>query len=412
MNEIAVSIICLTYNQRDYIKDALEGFVTQETNFTYEILVHDDASTDGTTEILKKYEKQYSDKIRLFLEKENQYSKGVSIARKMALHAKGKYMAYCEGDDFWIYSGKLQKQYELMESDQEISLCYHNALVYGEEKDTLRLNVQNHPSGYIEDKDIICASKGWYPTASLFCRTDSFKELPDFKGATGDVVWRTCMACRGKLYFINRAWSVYRDFSQGSWNEKYRQDRKVAARYIIDTVNYFTKFDVYSKRRFSKYLHTVYIASVRRLFRVNYPDGYTVEQFEDELSALKRLSDHKADRIIDAFHDEYIVHSVDYYTFTVINKIKDLALHGERIYIYGAGAEAIKAIVALCSHNIRITGLLVSKKEAGVNTLLGYTIYSINEIEPDSHVFVWPCLIDGREEVLNILGEMPLYWIC
>ena len=67
MNEIAVSIICLTYNQRDYIKDALEGFVTQETNFTYEILVHDDASTDGTTEILKKYEKQYSDKIRMFL---------------------------------------------------------------------------------------------------------------------------------------------------------------------------------------------------------------------------------------------------------------------------------------------------------------------------------------------------------
>lgn len=412
MDEIAVSIICLSYNQKKYINDALKGFLKQKTSFAYEILIHDDASTDGTIEILKEYQRRYPEKIRLFLEEENQYSKGVDITQNTVVHAKGRYMAFCEGDDFWIYSGKLQKQYELMESDQEISLCYHNALIYGEEKDALRLNVQNHPSGYIEDKDIICATKGWYPTASLFCRTDFFRELPDFKGATDDVVWRTCMACRGKLYFINRAWSVYRDFSQGSWNEKYRLNKKIAAQYIADTVSYFTQFDAYSERRFSRYMRTVYMASVRRFFRVNYPDGYTVEQFEDELSELKRLSDHKVDYVIDTFHDEYIVRSIDYYDFTVKNKIKPLVHSGEKIYIYGAGREAIKAIVVLTSHNIRIAGLLVSKKKKGGDALLGCPIYSVNEIEPDSHTIVWPCLIDGREEVLSFLERISLRRIC
>lgn len=79
MDEIAVSIICITYNQAEYIRDALEGFLIQRTSFAYEILVHDDVSTDGTIDILKEYQKKYPDKIRLLLEEENQYSKGVDI---------------------------------------------------------------------------------------------------------------------------------------------------------------------------------------------------------------------------------------------------------------------------------------------------------------------------------------------
>lgn len=409
MCEIAVSIICLTYNQKNYIKDALEGFLMQKTNFVYEILIHDDASTDGTIEILNAYKQQYPEKIRLILEKENQYSRGVNITREIVLpQVKGKYVAYCEGDDFWIYSGKLQMQYELMESDSEISLCYHNALVYEEQGDILKLNVNNHPSGYIEDRDIIYASKGWYPTASILVRTDFFKELPDLKGATGDVVWRTCMACRGKLYFFNRAWSVYRSFARGSWNEKYCRDRRIAAQYIVDTVDYFRKFDSYSEGRFSGYLHRVYMGSVGRFFTMYYSDGYTVKQFEKGLSELKQLSEHKVDDIIDKFHDEYIIRSINYYDDAVSNKIKRILCEENDIYIYGAGGEAIKAIIALTNNNIDIAGLIVSKKEEKRDMLLGYHIYSLEDIKLSESIYIWPCLIDGREDVLKVLNMMSL----
>ena len=181
MDEIAVSIICITYNQAEYIRDALEGFLIQRTSFAYEILVHDDVSTDGTIDILKEYQKKYPDKIRLLLEEENQYSKGVDILNDICIpQARGKYIACCEGDDYWIYFGKLQAQYDLMETHDEISLCYHNAVQYNEDKDKLTLSVCKHTSGYIKDPDIICPRKGWYPTASIFCRKEDMLKYPDW----------------------------------------------------------------------------------------------------------------------------------------------------------------------------------------------------------------------------------------
>lgn len=102
MDRIEVSIICLTYNQEKYIRDTLDGFLIQQTNFNYEILVHDDVSTDGTVEILKEYQQKYPDKIRLILEEENQYSKGVDITKDICFPlVRGKYIAFCEGDDYW-----------------------------------------------------------------------------------------------------------------------------------------------------------------------------------------------------------------------------------------------------------------------------------------------------------------------
>lgn len=405
-NEIIVSIICYTYNQKQYIKDALEGFLKQKTIFPYEILIHDDASTDGTTEILKEYQKNNREVIRLILEKENQYSQGKDLLKDIVLpYVKGKYLAFCEGDDFWIYENKLQKQFDLMEANPNISLCYHNALVYQEETDILKLNIENHSSGYIEDKDIIYASKGWYPTASAFCRTQDVREQPDFKASTGDAALRTYMACRGDLYFINRAWSVYRDFATGSWNEKYRHSKKVAAQYIVDTVNYYTEFNKYSKGRFTKYFPLVYMGSVKRFFNVNYVKGYTVEQLEEELRDLKVASDHAVDAIIDQFHDEYIIQSIDYYNNTIKYKIKKLYQAGHTLYIYGTGAEAIRAAVSLIDNQIYIKGFIVSKKTEKIDTLLTYPIYCVEKVSFDDNMFVWPCLINGRSEVLKILKE-------
>lgn len=129
MNTPLVSICCITYNHAPFIRQSLDGMLMQEGG-DYEILIHDDCSTDGTTEIVKEYAAKYPDKIFPMYEDENQYSKGVWVDGFNYRRAKGEYIAYCEGDDYWTDPLKLQKQVEFMETHPEYSVCFHNCVAY------------------------------------------------------------------------------------------------------------------------------------------------------------------------------------------------------------------------------------------------------------------------------------------
>ena len=142
-NRTIVSICCITYNQAAYIRAALDSFLMQEppTGVSgeenwYEILIHDDASTDGTEDIIREYAAKYPDKIYPIYEKENQYSRG--HAGKMDqfnfVRAKGRYIAVCEGDDYWTDPYKLQKQVDFLETHPECSICFHPVMVYNQQK--------------------------------------------------------------------------------------------------------------------------------------------------------------------------------------------------------------------------------------------------------------------------------------
>lgn len=131
MNEdnrpLMVTIRCMTYNQAPYIRQCLDGFVMQKTDFHFEAIVHDDASTDGTADIVREYAEKYPDIIKPIIETENQYSqKNGSLARIMNEHTHGKYIALCEGDDYWIDPLKLQKQVEFLEANPDYGLVHTN----------------------------------------------------------------------------------------------------------------------------------------------------------------------------------------------------------------------------------------------------------------------------------------------
>lgn len=120
-----VSICCLTYNHSKYIRQCLDGFMIQKTSFSFEVLIHDDASTDGTQEIIDEYKNRYPDIIKPIYQKENQYSKGINVSKVYQFsRAKGKYIALCEGDDYWTDSFKLQKQVNAIEQDDKIGFVY------------------------------------------------------------------------------------------------------------------------------------------------------------------------------------------------------------------------------------------------------------------------------------------------
>lgn len=209
MENPLVSIMCITYNHAPYIEQALEGYLMQKTNFSFEILISDDASTDGTTEIIKKYEKLYPNLIKPIYHTENQYSKGPNVAITYYLpEAKGKYIAASEGDDFWTDPNKLQKQVDFMEAHKEYSLCFHNADVISEVEE--ERNMYSH----LETRDYSGYEifKKWtIPTCSVLFRNVLNFPIETFKDVCfGDIFLFLNLAEIGKLYCLNEKMGCYR----------------------------------------------------------------------------------------------------------------------------------------------------------------------------------------------------------
>ena len=137
--DIMVSVVCCTYNHAQYIRQALDGFLRQQTAFRIEVLVHDDASDDGTADIIREYAEKHPDLILPVLETQNQWSKGVRFFASHYHDLRGKYIAFCEGDDYWTDPKKLQKQVDYMEQHQSCSLCVH---------ETAEITEDGHPLKY------------------------------------------------------------------------------------------------------------------------------------------------------------------------------------------------------------------------------------------------------------------------
>ena len=126
-----VSIRCLVYNHEPYLRQCLDGFVMQKTNFPFEAIVHDDASTDGSAAIIREYAEKYPAIIKPIFETENQYRKGIiNKIMDAAMHPESKYLAICEGDDYWTDPNKLQLQVDFLESHPDYFMTCHGFKYY------------------------------------------------------------------------------------------------------------------------------------------------------------------------------------------------------------------------------------------------------------------------------------------
>ena len=213
MNNVLVAIKCLVYNHEPYIRECLEGFVMQKTNFKFVAVVHDDASTDDTASIIKEYAEKYPEIIKPIFEKENQYSKKDGSLRRIMTDAidatRAKYVAMCEGDDYWIDPYKLQKQVDFMEENICVVACCHNAFQVFENERRLFVNV-NNASHYIVLEEMLC--RWQIPTASLLYRREILKGKECLLGkyVNGDYALELTLLSCGRFYYDDSIMSVYR----------------------------------------------------------------------------------------------------------------------------------------------------------------------------------------------------------
>lgn len=211
-NEPLVSIRCITYNHESYISQALDGFLMQKTKFPFEVIVHDDASTDKTAEIIREYEAKYPKIIKPIYEVENQWSKhDGSLARIMKNACKGKYIAVCEGDDYWIDDNKLQLQVEFLENNNEYGLCYTKSHIYNQLASEMTGTMGLGKTTFNEiffSYDIPTATMVY--RKSLFDKYDDFKNQNGKKWIVGDYPLSLWFSLNSKIKFFPVITSVYR----------------------------------------------------------------------------------------------------------------------------------------------------------------------------------------------------------
>lgn len=247
--DFKLSICCITYNHEKFIKETLDGFLKQKTDFIFEVLIIDDGSTDKNSEIIKAYESAYPDIIKATY---NPYNIGAEKSFVNILsQVRSKYVALCDGDDYWIDEHKLQKQVDFLENNKDYSICFHPVLVTGDE---------NHGSDYIfpKDKDNSkfnlenLVEANFIQTNSVVYKWSFDKNIKQFFPddiLPGDWYLHLLHANTGKIGFLNEVMSIYRKHNAGIWHGGVDQ---VIKKYGVQKAKFFNQLNIYFKNKYSE----------------------------------------------------------------------------------------------------------------------------------------------------------------
>ena len=237
--ECKVSVLCATFNHEDYLRQTLDSFIAQKTDFPFEVLVNDDASTDHTAEILREYADRYPDIIRPFYQDENLYSRRMNVYDLVFFPAaRGKYIALCEGDDYWNDPEKLQRQADWLDIHPEYSACVHNSIGKFSDQPDRVLFAQDGDRD-IPFEQVINGMSHAYHTSSILARREFILNPPDYrnvayeKGYFTDYAIGVRLCLEGKVRFLDRCMSVYRIGSNPSaWSKGVGQEYSKLTRFV------------------------------------------------------------------------------------------------------------------------------------------------------------------------------------
>lgn len=261
INQPLVSISVITFNHAPYIEKCLTSILEQETDFDFEILVHDDASTDGTQAIIESFQKRYPDKIKPVYQTVNQYSQGFRRVSYLYNYnrVKGKYLASCEGDDYWCDPQKMQMQLDALERNPTCSLSFTaNHYLFPDElshKNKIHRFATKSGERIFNIEDVIREGGNFMHTGSMFFHFDKIPSLDvQFvkEAPIGDLPMSLYLALQGDIIYIDKVTTVYRVFTPTSWTSSQRKSLKNQKFFYDAMVKMWKQFDEYTKEKYHK----------------------------------------------------------------------------------------------------------------------------------------------------------------
>jgi glycosyltransferase involved in cell wall biosynthesis len=288
-----VTITCVVFNHEKFIKDTLDGFLSQNTSYSFEVLIHDDVSTDGTIAIIEEYRKKFPNIIKPIYQKVNQYSQGNNTLAILFSEVRGEYMAHCDGDDYWSDENKLQIQIDEMKKYPELDMSFHYATGLIGNKKCNTYGKQANENRVFTTQEVILGGGEFCPTSSLIFRTRLLQKIPKwfYKTMVGDYPIQVLGAASGEgALYINKNMSIYRVGDTSSWTSALKEtensyNQLLLANRFLNSLNetlekkYDTEFaNVIANKNFAFLCKTSFSIEYReRLFR-EFEETFTTRQ--------------------------------------------------------------------------------------------------------------------------------------
>lgn len=373
-----VSISCAAYNHENCISKAIEGFLMQKTDFPIEILIHDDASTDKTVDIIESYRQLHPELIKTIYQKENQYSQGVFFSYKYTWpKAKGKYIALCDGDDYWTDPNKLQKQIEFLENNPSFTMCYTDFSIINDEGEILKKNgIGDRLKKDISYLDML---SGGIPKSStiVFRKAMIPKEISPMAnkedGINGDMLLYPMIAKNGPAHYMDFVSTIYVNHGRGrasSMNRQQTMIRVLKSKIILKEV--FNS--EHEKELLDKVSRRIYIDLL-----CCFIDDYI------ETKNIKGIFDSKDwDKVRLEFSNILGIEGIDY---DFLN-LQHNSLVGKKIYVFGAGSIGKKVLKILPMYKIECSGLIDNDVDKHGDELDGVRIFPFDELQENENIYI------------------------
>lgn len=372
-----LSIYCIVYNMAEYLEECFEHILTQNTTYSYEAVIFDDASTDGSSEIVREYCMRYPGVFRAYIAKRNIYGLPnktdiYSFLYRECLH--GKYIAMCEGDDYWCDDNKIQSQIDFLEENPDFSLVMHNAEIIDYVKNERR-PMRAEPSHEILGEELIEQKAGIWPTASMLGRREAFLcENFFFDTGIGDWTIQLKALSIGRIYYMERIMSAYRFMRPGSWSRDTLLQTEKRTLHSIVMIDFLDRYNGFTGKKFDCAIQERKVRYYEGVIRNSDMSG---KEFALLCHRINEESDGRYERIINKMLDAYRQRKdVEYLSE---NLLAFIGQHKE-IYILGAGRFGESMGECLQFNHIPFRGFLVSNDNQIKNhTLLGRKVKHVCE---------------------------------
>lgn len=324
---------CQTYNHEKYIKDALNGFVNQKTDFPFFVIIFDDASTDATTEIIRQYASDYPEFICAYIALNNSYGDARRKDMYRDIYARefnGKYVAWCEGDDCWVDKNKLQIQVDFMDAHPEYAFTMHKSIRYNYITECFGLYSYRKDEEDLTATELVCRDTR-LATASLIYRSE-FEIMPDFfyNNGIGDYPRILYLMTKGKGFYFDRVMSIYRYGTDNSWTHTSYNSVEHQLMHLIKMHKLLTKFNDYSHGQYSAEIDFAFHRRVYSILgRYDLENRDLVDDIE-KLYKKESYSDLSKDALIDLIRQRDVE---GHCTERVLNAISGY----KHVVMWGAG---------------------------------------------------------------------------